>query len=275
MPVAQLAGTCESAEPATPDASVRRPSERWQPLGVPCARLPPREGRRPGSPNILHCLRGQDTSVRLANALQNVWTAPDCENAHGSSATCRANCVTFLRDGTLAVPPCDGGSLGPEHGRASERPLGSGKERSASPLRLWPPSAVASCRSDGYRNRPCPLTGTGHTTRFRRTRAWQRRCAAGQTTTPLQGSTTSRSAACGSIPGASPLPQPHPNRSCALPLPRPVFRARFRPRLLRRRRVRVDQAHDRAGGPRRHYRSATCGRRLFSVNYFGRSCCLI
>ena len=29
-------------------------------------------------------------------------TAPDCENAHGSSATCRANCVTFLRDGTLA-----------------------------------------------------------------------------------------------------------------------------------------------------------------------------
>ena len=28
--------------------------------------------------------------------------APDCENAHGSPPTCRANCVTFLRDGTLA-----------------------------------------------------------------------------------------------------------------------------------------------------------------------------
>ena len=46
---------------------------------------------------------GTDVLVcRLANALQNIWTAPDCENAHGSSATCRANCVTFLRDATLA-----------------------------------------------------------------------------------------------------------------------------------------------------------------------------
>ena len=60
-PAAQFAGTCESAEPASPDASVRRPSERWQPFGVPCAHLPPREGRRPGSPNLLHYLRGQDT----------------------------------------------------------------------------------------------------------------------------------------------------------------------------------------------------------------------
>ena len=29
--------------------------------------------------------------------------APDCENAHGSPPTCRANCVTFLRDGTLEL----------------------------------------------------------------------------------------------------------------------------------------------------------------------------
>ena len=35
--------------------------------------------------------------------------APDCENAHGSPPTCRANCVTFLRDGTLADPLVRGG----------------------------------------------------------------------------------------------------------------------------------------------------------------------
>ena len=63
VPAVQLAGTCESAEPASPDAPVRRPSELWQPLGVLCARSPPRKGSRPGSPHILYFLRERDTSV--------------------------------------------------------------------------------------------------------------------------------------------------------------------------------------------------------------------
>ena len=55
----------------------------------------------------LRCVTKIDEELvcRLANALQNFWTAPDRENAHGSSATCRANYVTFLRDGTLGAKP--------------------------------------------------------------------------------------------------------------------------------------------------------------------------
>ena len=62
----ELAGTCEEpSEPATPDASpVRRPSERWQPLGVPCARVTSSRRKTTGVTHaILPYLRGQDTSL--------------------------------------------------------------------------------------------------------------------------------------------------------------------------------------------------------------------
>ena len=45
--------------------------------------------------------RTSSTSVPSRKCVAECLDAPDCENAHGSSATCKANCVTFLRDGTL------------------------------------------------------------------------------------------------------------------------------------------------------------------------------